>query len=58
MNREFWWGNLKQTDHLQGLDLDMRIILRWILGKWWESMDWFGLTQQSDKSWAAINTVM
>jgi len=58
MNREFWWGNLKQTDHLQDLDLDMRIILRWILGKWWESMDFFGLAQQSDKSWAAINTVM
>jgi len=46
MNREFWWGNLKQTDHLQDLDLDMRIILRWVLGKWWDSMDWFGLAQQ------------
>ena len=58
MNREFWWGDLKQADHLQDLDLDMRIILRWILGKWWEIMDWFGLVQQSDRSWAAINTVM
>jgi len=58
MNREFWLGNLKQTEHLHDLDLDMRIILRWILGKLWESIDCFGLAQQSDKSWAAINTVM
>lgn len=58
MSREFWWENLKQTDHLQDLDLDVRIILRWILGKWWDSMEWFDLAQQSEKSWAAINTVM
>jgi hypothetical protein len=51
-------GNLKQTDCLQGLDLDVRIILRRILGKWWESMDWFDLAQQSDKSRAFVNTVM
>ena len=28
-----WWTNLKEADHLQDLGLDVRITLRWILGK-------------------------
>jgi hypothetical protein len=27
----FWWGNLEESDHLADLDLDGRIILKWIL---------------------------
>ena len=30
----FLWGNLKERDHLEGLGIDVRIILRWILRKW------------------------
>jgi len=26
---EFWWGNLREVDHLEELDVDGRIILRW-----------------------------
>jgi hypothetical protein len=26
----FWWGNLRERDHLGDPDLDGRIILRWI----------------------------
>jgi len=26
----FWWGDLMQRDHLEDLDLDVRIILNWI----------------------------
>jgi hypothetical protein len=29
----FWWGNLNEQDHLDGLGLDGRMILRWILKK-------------------------
>jgi len=29
----FWWGNLRERDHLGDPDLDGRIILRWILRK-------------------------
>ena len=30
----FWWGNLKESDHWGDLDVDGRIILRWIFRKW------------------------
>jgi len=26
----FWWGNLRERDHVQDPDVDGRIILRWI----------------------------
>jgi hypothetical protein len=30
----FWWGNLKERDHLDDPGVDRRIILRWIFRKW------------------------
>jgi len=33
MRTGFWWGNLKETDHFEGLGIDERIILKWILIK-------------------------
>jgi hypothetical protein len=30
----FWWGNLKEGDHLEDQGVDVRIILRWIFRKW------------------------
>jgi len=30
----FWWGNLRERDHLKNPVLDGRIILRWIFRKW------------------------
>ena len=30
----FWWGNLKDRDHLENPGVDGRIILRWIFIKW------------------------
>jgi hypothetical protein len=31
--QRFWWGNLRERDHLGDPDVDGRIILRWIFRK-------------------------
>jgi len=40
----FWWGNLKERDHLGNPGIDGRIILRWIFRKWdvgvWTGSGW------------------
>jgi len=30
----FWWGNPRESDHLENPDVDGRIILRCIFSKW------------------------
>jgi len=30
----FWWGNLRERDHLGNTGVDGKIILRWIFRKW------------------------
>jgi hypothetical protein len=29
----FWWGNLREKDHLEDISIDWRIILKWTFKK-------------------------
>ena len=42
MHTGSWWGDLRKRDHLEDLDIDGRIILKWIFRKWDEEA-WTGL---------------
>jgi hypothetical protein len=45
VHRQFWWGNLKEGDHLEHPGLDERIILKWIFEKWFGGMACIDLAQ-------------
>jgi hypothetical protein len=34
MHTEFWWGNLREGDHLKDPGIDGRIIFKWIFERW------------------------
>jgi len=44
MHTGYWWGNLRERDHLTDPGIDERIILRRIFGKWdvvlWTESSW------------------
>ena len=54
----FWWGNLRENNHLGDPGIDWRIILRWIFRKWgMGDMDWIELAQDRD-TWRALVIVV
>jgi len=44
----FWWGNLRERDHLEDQGVDGGTILRWIFRKWDGGMDWIDLAKERD----------
>ena len=59
MPSAFWWGNLRERDHLKDPSIEGRIILRWIFRKWdGEGMDWIDLALDRNRWWALVNMVM
>ena len=53
-----WWGNLRERDHLEDVDVDGRIILKWISRKWDWGMDWIDLVQDRERWLALVNAIM
>jgi len=54
----FWWGNLRERDHLEDLGVDGRIILRRIFRKWDGGIGWIDLAQDRERWRALVNAVM
>jgi hypothetical protein len=51
----FWRGNLRVWDHLEGPDVDRRIILKWIFekwdGEWWTGSIWLRIAAGGGLVW-------
>ena len=55
----FWWGNLRESDHLIDRGIDGRIILKWIFRKWdVRGMNWIDVADDMDRWWPLVNAVM
>jgi hypothetical protein len=52
---EFWWGNLRVRDHLENPGIDGKIIIIWILRKWyvgaWTGSAWFRIGTGGGHLW-------
>jgi len=49
MHTGFWWGDLRERDHLENSGIEGQIILKWTFKKWDGGMDSIVLAQDRDR---------
>ena len=54
----FWWGNLKEKEHLEEPGVDGRVILRWIFKKWDGGIECIYLAQDRGRWRALVDAAM
>jgi len=54
----FCWGNHRERDQLEGIDVGGRIILKCLFKRWGGGTDWSNLGQDRDRWQALVNAVM
>ena len=52
----FWWGNPREREHFDVLDVNGKIILQWILKIWNVGMDVIDLSQDRD-TWQVLANI-
>jgi hypothetical protein len=57
VHTSLWWGDLRERDHLEDLEIDRRVVLKCILKKW-DGEVWAELTWLRKGWWAVVNAVM
>jgi hypothetical protein len=58
VHRGFWWGNMREVNHLEDRGVNGRIILKRIFEKRDGGMDWMDLAQNRDRRCANVNVAM